>query len=58
MRTVEQRQIEVLLKKLRPQNSKFKVFGWDVFIPVFDNEDLINNFNFFSFLKLKLFENG
>ena len=42
MRTVEQRQMEVMLKKLRPKKSKLKVFGWDVFIPVFDNEDLIN----------------
>ena len=53
MKTVEQRQMEVMLKKLGPKKSKLKVFGWDVFIPVFDNEDLINKLRLMDGVRIK-----
>lgn len=42
MRTVEERQNELRLKRIEPKKSKMKIYGWDVFIPVFDNESVIN----------------
>ena len=52
MKTVEQLQRDESLKRHLPKNQT-RVFGWRVFIPMFQNEELIENLRLMDGVKIQ-----